>query len=147
MLRDETAVLGRFEYDNLDEDLGSKQLERKLANGEVITDEEDPTVREAYGWLLGKYPLADRKSGEFETMYAIETSGSAVIERFLEAGEILWEESHPRVQATYESLLNKPGNSYWKDLRGESLRMEILHTSRRAVLQKAGTASQSTDLM
>lgn len=111
VLRDEATVLGRFEYDNLDEDLGSKQLELKLANGEVITDEEDPTVREAYGWLLDKYPLADRKFGEFETMYATETSGSANIERFLEAGEILWEESHPRVQATYESLLNKPGNT------------------------------------
>ena len=111
VLRDQATMLGRFEYDNLDEDLGNKQLEQKLANGVVITDEEDPTVREAYGWLLDKYPLADRKFREFETIYATETSGSENIKRLLEAGEVLWEEFHPQVQATYAALLQMPGNT------------------------------------
>ena len=149
VLRDQATTLGRFEYDNLDEDLGTKQLEQKLANGEVITDEEDPTVREAYGRLLDKYSLADRKFREFETIYATETSGSENIKRFFEAGELLWEEFHPQVQARppMHRCSKCQVTRCWKDLRGDSLRMEILQTSRRAVSHKAGTASQSTDLM
>lgn len=110
-LKGRASVLGYFEYKNLDNNGKTEGLERKLAAGEVIADEEDPDVRRVYGELLDKYPLEERKFREFEKMYLEEGDDTSKIEMYLNVGETLYGEGHPQVQEKYAYLFQKPGNS------------------------------------